>query len=301
MIPEFPTFKLLELTDREEIMTYTSEFLPYSDFNFVSMWSWDTDYEFTISTLNGNLVVRFIDYITGDPFFSFIGSNEVCATADILLKYADQNNIKSALKLIPDVIGEQLSQESADVLVGEDRDSFDYLLTVEHMNGFKGNRLRGKRNFLKRCERMYSPEARIISLQDNKEKKDVIAIVKEWMEERMSEGETPNAKEFAAISKLLNSGTIPNVLAVGVYIEGKMEGFVIGEVLEKGYAMLHFEKASSVKIVGIYSFLMHSFAVALSDRGCKFVNHEQDLGLPGLRKHKESLLPRMIKKYTVTN
>lgn len=41
MLPEFPQFKNLELSDEEEIERHTHKFLPYSDFNFVSMWSWD--------------------------------------------------------------------------------------------------------------------------------------------------------------------------------------------------------------------------------------------------------------------
>ena len=41
MLPEFPQFKKLELSDKEEVEKFTSKFPPYSDFNFVSMWSWD--------------------------------------------------------------------------------------------------------------------------------------------------------------------------------------------------------------------------------------------------------------------
>ncbi len=281
-------------------MKYTSAFLPYSDFNFVSMWSWDTDYEFMISTLNNNLVVRFIDYISGDPFLSFIGNQELTKTIDTLLKYSQEIQIKPILKLVPNDVAMSLLKDDCEFFVQEDRDSFDYLLMVEHMDGFKGNRLRGKRNFLKRCERMYSPEARIVSLLDDEVKKEILNVAKEWMEERMKAGEIPNAKEFAAISKLLSSGQIPNLIVVGVYIKGQMKGFVIGELLPRGYAMLHFEKASSVDIVGIYAYLMHSFAAHLRTLGYQYINHEQDLGLIGLRKHKESLLPSMVKKYIVT-
>ena len=38
MIPEFPEFKKLELSNKEEIEKITQKFPPYSDFNFVSMW-----------------------------------------------------------------------------------------------------------------------------------------------------------------------------------------------------------------------------------------------------------------------
>lgn len=65
MISEFPQFKKLELADKKDIEKFTSKFPPYSDFNFVSMWSWDIRGEMRVSQLNGNLVVRFTDYLTG--------------------------------------------------------------------------------------------------------------------------------------------------------------------------------------------------------------------------------------------
>ncbi|OGY35168.1 MAG: hypothetical protein A3E36_00640 [Candidatus Andersenbacteria bacterium RIFCSPHIGHO2_12_FULL_45_11b] len=77
MIPKFPEFKPLEMTDREEIIGYTSKFLPYSDFNFTSMWSWDIDGKIMVSELNGNLVVNFSDYVTSEPFYSLIGDNDI--------------------------------------------------------------------------------------------------------------------------------------------------------------------------------------------------------------------------------
>lgn len=77
MIPKFPKFKHIELIDKEEIEKITQKFPPYSDFNFISMWSWDIKVEMIISKLNNNLVVRFTDYLTGYPFFSFLGDNMV--------------------------------------------------------------------------------------------------------------------------------------------------------------------------------------------------------------------------------
>lgn len=46
MIPKFPEFKKLELSNKEEIENFTSKFPPYSDFNFVSMWCWDFRYKY---------------------------------------------------------------------------------------------------------------------------------------------------------------------------------------------------------------------------------------------------------------
>src|SRR3989344_3847914 len=103
MIPQFPDFKKLELKDKDEICGLTAQYPPYSDFDFVSMWSWDFKEEIRISSLKGNLVVRFTDYITGEPFYSFLGTKEVNETTDILLNKSSEEGLTPKLKLIPEV------------------------------------------------------------------------------------------------------------------------------------------------------------------------------------------------------
>ena len=41
MIQEFPKFKSIELSDREDVEKIAHKYLPYLDFNFVSMWSYN--------------------------------------------------------------------------------------------------------------------------------------------------------------------------------------------------------------------------------------------------------------------
>src|SRR3989338_5939738 len=108
MIPKFPKFKKLELSDKKDIEKFTSKFPPYSDFNFVSMWSWDIKGEMRISILNENLVVRFTDYITGEPFFSFLGNNKVNETAEALIDLSKKEGLKPMLKLVPELVVQQL-------------------------------------------------------------------------------------------------------------------------------------------------------------------------------------------------
>jgi hypothetical protein len=71
MIPQFPSFKKLTPDDREEIETITHEHDPYSDFNFSSMWAYNTEEDFEISRINNNIIIRFQDYITNKRFYSF--------------------------------------------------------------------------------------------------------------------------------------------------------------------------------------------------------------------------------------
>ena len=130
MIRVFPEFKPVTLEDRESIQNHTHMYDPYSDFNFFSLWAWDTDNKRQISELNGNLVLLITEYNTEEPLLSFLGTNKPTETALELLKYAEENNLSTTLRYLPEVSAEGI--ESDEVLVSEDRGDFDYIFSDLH-------------------------------------------------------------------------------------------------------------------------------------------------------------------------
>src|SRR6185369_3066931 len=104
MIPQFPKFKPIELSDKEEVEGFNDKFPPYSDFNFISRWSWNLKGEMKLSILNENLVVHFTDYLSGDSFYSFLGDKKVDETASALLDFSVKKKFRSKLHLIPEVV-----------------------------------------------------------------------------------------------------------------------------------------------------------------------------------------------------
>ena len=147
MIPKFPEFKTLEITDREEIITYTSKFLPYSDFNFTSMWSWDIDGKIMVSDLNGNLVVNFSDYVTSEPFYSLIGSSNIEQATQLLIDLSREKKVRTQLKLIPEEVAVVASAANG-LVVEEDRDNFDYIFSTESLATMSGAKLKSETIFL---------------------------------------------------------------------------------------------------------------------------------------------------------
>src|SRR3989344_4189442 len=132
MIPEFPEFKKLELSDKEDVEAFTKKFPPYSDFNFVSMWSWNIKDEIKISQLNNNFVVCFTDYITGEPFCSFLGDNKVNETAEKLIELSKKEGLEPKLKLVPEeAVNGSLEKKFEAVL---DQDTYDYIFSVSHLS-----------------------------------------------------------------------------------------------------------------------------------------------------------------------
>jgi hypothetical protein len=81
-------------------------------------------------------------------------------------------------------------------------------------------------------------------------------------------------------------------------VESKIVAFTIGERMNDNTGIIHIEKASS-STRGSYAFVNKTFVENyLSD--VKYINREQDLGIPGLRKAKKSYHPvKMGEKYCV--
>ena len=90
-----------------------------------------------------------------------------------------------------------------------------------------------------------------------------------------------------------------NLTGSCIYINGKLEGFTIGEPLNPDMAAIHFEKAN-FNIQGIYPALNKYFLLQ-SWQDYLLVNRAEDLGMPGLRKAKKDYKPAWLEmKYTAT-
>ncbi|MBI3250590.1 MAG: DUF2156 domain-containing protein [Candidatus Andersenbacteria bacterium] len=298
MIPEFPRFKKLEITDKPIIENFTKQYPPYSDYNFTSLWSWNTKDEAQVSILNGSLVIKFTDYITGEPFYSFLGSNETDNTVRRLLRWVKNTGATPILKLLPEYSIHNIN--SRDIITSEDSNNFDYILSVPDLMTYKGNKLGAKRNFVNRFKKKYRSTTHILNLSDEIVQEKIKDLFLLWAKHKSFSHEDIE-NEFAALSRVFTVAQCSQFITVGILSNENLIGFSINEIVGNGYAILHFEKADTVSYVGIYPYVMQETAKAIFSQECEFLNYEQDLGIPGLKKCKESYQPcAYLKKYILT-
>ena len=302
MIPEFPEFKNLELSDKEDVEKFTGKFPPYSDFNFVSMLSWDIKGEMRLSQLYGNLVVRFTDYVTGKPFYSFLGDNKVENTTKEILALAKKEGLEIKLKLLPE--DSIKSIDSQEFSVKEDIDNFDYIYEIASLAQVKGGVYESQRNSINKFLKNYKKwEVKTINLSEIYGKNSVLTLFTKWVRNKGDSMLLEEYKnEFLALNKLLSiSDTIKsNLICFALYVDEKLIGFIINECVNNEYDIIHFEKADT-SFKGCYSFLMNQNAKNLSDLNVKYLNFEQDLGIDALRFTKTKFSPsNFLKKYTIT-
>ena len=299
MIPQFPQFKSIEVDDRKAVESHTHRFLPYSDFNFTSLWAWDTNGERKMSELNSNLVVRFTDYRTHEPFLSFLGTGEPEQTARTLIEFCRAEGLPQILRLMPeDSIGGLLS---GDFQIDEDIDNFDYVYSIPDLASLQGNSYMSKRGRANKFKRTF-PEAHpeVIDLTDKALQVGIQEIIDIWERKKIADGKSYEVEhERAAVRRLCETADSHSLSAMAVSLRGKMIAFSLEEILPEQYTICHFWKADSSH-PGIFDFLMQEKARHLQTQGALYMNYEQDLGIPTLRTAKHSFRPvKFLKKYNI--
>ncbi len=301
MISEFPSFRNLRFDDKEQIESITSMYPPYSDFTFVSMWSWDTDEKCRVSTLNGNLVLLLNDYVTRKPFLTFVGINNPADTALRLLERALHMNVDTVLKLVPAVTAEAI--DSPLLKVEADRSHFDYLYASQLLLELKGKAFETKRNLINRFEKKIPhANAAVLDLADRDTQEKIKQLCQDWHTRKQSkQADAYHEHELSAIERLLQQATVLQLVSLGIFSNGDLIGFSILEMLPRSHAICHFSKTDT-SYAGVNDFLMHEQMRLLFNANITTLNYEQDLGIPSLRHSKNSFRPvDFLKKYTISS
>lgn len=183
----------------------------------------------------------------------------------------------------------------------EERDLFDYVYDGESMRELKGRKNVKKRNHINYFKKEYEGRYEY-RLLDEKDFDACLELVQEWTsnKEENNAVDEEMEEELIGIKKLFeNYSVLKDKLKIaGIFIDGKLEAFTMGEYINPNMALIHIEKANPV-IRGLYPFINQQFLVhEFSD--AEFINREEDLGIEGLRKAKLSYHPvRFVEKYTV--
>jgi hypothetical protein len=300
MIPEFPQFKKIEMEDSDFVESYTRNFPYYSDYNFSSLWCWDIGNQREISVLNNNLVVKFTDYETSEPFYSYLGANENLDTALTLLAFSEANGLPPSLRLMPEISMHNIDDPSLEMT--QDRDNFDYIYLTAHMSALLGNQYKSKRKAADRFIRNNPVHGfEIQNLADPIAQDSVRSIAASWRKHRgVTDDDQSIIHEIDAIENIFKLAKVRSLFAGFVTVDGNPTAFTIEEIVNGTLSIGHFWKTAGHSI-GEYEFLASQTGGYLSQKGVTYWNWEQDLGIEALRASKSSYRPSdFLKKFTIT-
>ena len=179
-----------------------------------------------------------------------------------------------------------------------DRDSFDYVYAIDDLAELKGKRYQSKRNFSNRF-RANHPDAELVPLTA-----ETIPLAQEmldlWFAQRKQiDPDGDFSLEQVALSRCFARFEELGMEGLLLAEDGKCLAMTIGSSLTEDTFDIHFEKALD-GFDGAYAFINQSFARYLREKYPKlrYLNREDDMGIPGLRKAKLSYHPHhMVAKH----
>lgn len=179
------------------------------------------------------------------------------------------------------------------------RDSFDYVYDIDRLAELHGKKLQAKRNHCNRFEEAY-PDYRVLPLT-----KELLprcaAFAERWYAEHTQENPgTDYTGEQTALSKALSH--FDELHMVGILLE-TTDGdvaFSMGNRIREDTFDVNFEKARA-EINGAYPLVNREFArrIRIACPEIRYLNREDDMGIEGLRRAKESYFPDLLLDKTV--
>lgn len=296
-------FKDISIDSKKELDKYFN-LVDYEacEYCFATLYLWQHVYK-TKYYIGEDFAVIMAEY-EGNSFsiLPLASKEKLPKVIDFVVKHFESEGKKIYFRGITKEVVEMLNEKYPRKFnYTEERDLFDYIYDGESLRTLAGKKNQKKRNhlnyFLKEYEGRY--EYKLLSKENFGE---CLQLLSAWTinKEENDEFDEGMDDEFVGIKKIFDDyDNLEDKLKVaGVYVDGKLEAFTMGELINPNMALVHIEKANP-DIRGLYQYINQQFILNEFPQ-VEFVNREEDLGIPGLRKAKLSYHPvRFVEKYTV--
>jgi hypothetical protein len=177
----------------------------------------------------------------------------------------------------------------------EDRNNWDYVHSKEEILNLAGNKYRQNRRWLQKFLEKYNYDFQLLTA-DLIEKAKELQL--EWCVMRACTEDESLEAEQEAIYEALNNFTTLGFNGGLLCVDSKCAAYTFGEMLNEKTLVIHIEKAH-MEYEGAYQAI-NNFFLKNCCKEAIFVNREQDLGIEGLRRAKESYKPiKLVKKNTI--
>ncbi len=170
----------------------------------------------------------------------------------------------------------------------DDRPNYDYVYRTRDLIELKGRDYHSKKNHLNYFLNNYKYEYVQLTSEMADEAMEFIREFNKRKELPEHEMELLKMEERAMVDVFNNIEAI-GYLAGAILIDGKIQALSIGGALNRNTVTVHVEKAN-IEYRGLYQAINNEFCKHVASN-FKFINREEDMGIPGLRKAKLSYKP----------
>lgn len=268
-----------------------------ADYCFGNIFMWDRRYKQKVAVV-GDRLITLIGGL-GEEYFSFpVGRGDIAPAFEEMRTYCKEKGLK--LKLCGVTEEHRALMESAfpdEFSYTPERDYSDYLYPIESLAKYPGKHLHGKKNH---CNKFENENEWSFVPMSTELIPQCIDMLDKWSEKEAERLDDGIKDEHDAILRGFEHFDELGLEGGVLFANGKTVGFAIGEILSDTCCCEHFEKAYT-DIPGAYPMVCREFAKMIMQKhpNICYVNREDDLGSPSLRKSKLSYQPeRLLTKFT---
>lgn len=261
------------------------------EFSFATTYMWSDYYNVTIAEYNGAVLLR-SDSGSIPSFLVPVGIS-LEKGVELLSTYAksegfplrlhgvDEETLTALNTLYPEQFRVQTNQGD-----------YDYLYETEQLATLPGKAYHGKKNHISAFSRQHDWHYEPLTDENADE---VVALSQAWCREKGGCKDAGLSSERCAIRRLLRYREMLSVCGGLIRVDGNAVAFTLGSPVNAEVFDVQVEKALSA-YAGAYAVINREFAKTLT--AYRYLNRENDMGIEGLRRAKESYHPAIVlKKY----
>jgi hypothetical protein len=287
-------FKPVDILDKPYLQDvfFKFELLP-CEYVFTNLFIWRKIYDIRwMKFRNAVLIHSGLDKTLLMPIGNIFTPEEL---KDLLCSIFPDEEDASIIQVPADYIKD--NPKINDVLESELDDKFaDYIYSTEKLYLLRGAKLAKKKNLLSQFVRGNPGYASAPLLEANIG--ECFELAERWRLSNTSEPATL-AQEKEAIQEAFANFKNLDIEGTCIFVEGKIIAFSVFSFQSSDAAVVHFEKYDK-DLKGAAQAINWETAKFLLGR-CKYINREQDIGLPGLKKAKLSYEPdKIMYNYTLS-
>ncbi len=285
-VPELPGFRTMTLADRpimdQLFARYPTEI---SELTFGSIYAW-RGYEgrSELSQMDGHMIFSWFKPKFGRIILAPIGPDAVSMIVGMReMRFFAVSGFKGVYGIVEPDVGRLKLSGLAPVPV---RDEWDYVYRVDDLARLQGPSYHTQRKELGKATSQLAPRYEPMTKVHQRE---CLELEDNWCDMKHCTLERFSSAEDRALREALEHLDELGFFGGVALVDGRIQALTIGERLNSNTAVVHFEKANPA-MRGMYPFINQQFC-SNALKGYEFVNREQDVGEPGLRRAKEGYHP----------
>lgn len=296
--------KALKQQDYEQLKPYYEKYTSdIHDLNLTNLLIWRAKHDLHHMTFGGYLWFVYqpknpLAMMFSEPVGDYLDEDSLIDATREWLEFCDRFGLPKRLRHVGEAFKTILSKMSLEFSVFPVEADYDYVYVASELARLSGNKFHKKKNHLNQFMKYFEGRYDIQDI-NVANANAALTAARNWCIASGC-GETLDlCHEYHGIMEILThwrTYEARGLMGTLVLVDHEPAALTFGELIQNETVLVHIEKADS-RFQGAYAMINHAFANRVESI-CVFINREQDMGIEGIKKAKQSYHPHhLVSKY----